>query len=317
MNKQNIILLIVFLVLAGLAALYLGPISRHQLNQQKEPSFLAGLDLAGIDQIEIEQPEKSKITLNKTEKNGEARWAITNWPGFYVSKLEMKEIFEKLTELSTADLLLASNDQARKARFQTDNEQGIWVKLSKQNVMLASIIVGKNTRDYNYTYFSEPGLNQTYMARGNIYGMFVKTEWRDRVIFDSDQDLINKVRFQYDSNGFTIEEKDNQWFAGEVALDEYQVKKILKIMTQLSAARIPEQNFAKTSLEKNQLIVQATGPGIDNTLMVGDYLVENQTDPNTGTKLYYAKRGDSNNLYLLNVGTVSVLQTSVEKLKRQ
>ncbi|MFH0840620.1 MAG: DUF4340 domain-containing protein [bacterium] len=319
MNKKNTILLIIFLVLLGLALLYKGPFTNYRLNKQKEPSFLSGLDLDKINQIEIAQPEKERISLTKSEFKGEERWKISIWPGFYVSRLNMKEIFEKLAELSQNDLLLASNEKDRKDRFMTNNEEGIWVELFNQEDVLASMIVGKNTRDYNYTYFSQPGADQTYMAKGNMYGMFVKTEWRDQSIFDDDQDLVDTLRIQRGADSFLIEEKDGKWFYNEIELNENKVAQITRSMTSLNTARFPEQTFAGTGLEKNQLILQVTGEGVDNTLMIGDYIIENLGDLETATedKYYYVKRGDSDNIYMLHEKTINTFDVRIEDLKKE
>ncbi len=48
-----------------------------------------------------------------------------------------------------------------------------------------------------------------------------------------------------------------------------KIDPILSIMSDLTAVKIPEQTFNNTGLEKHLIIIQATGEGIDNTLMVG------------------------------------------------
>ena len=63
-------------------------------------------------------------------------------------------------------------------------------------------------------------------------------------------------------------------------------------MSNLTAISIPEQTFDNTGLEKNNIIVEATGEGINNTIMVGDAEDDEESR-------YYIKRGDSDNIYLI------------------
>jgi hypothetical protein len=64
----------------------------------------------------------------------------------------------------------------------------------------------------------------------------------------------------------------------------------LGILENLRSADIPAQEFKGTGLEKNSLIIQVSGEGFDNTLMVGDCTKDN---------VCYAKRGDSDNIYFI------------------
>jgi len=61
-------------------------------------------------------------------------------------------------------------------------------------------------------------------------------------------------------------------------------------MSNLTAEKIPAQDFTGTGLEKNLIIVEAAGKEINNTLMIGS---ANDDD------LYYAKTGDNDNIYLI------------------
>ena len=74
------------------------------------------------------------------------------------------------------------------------------------------------------------------------------------------------------------------------SVDEAKVSEVLEAVSALTAIDIPEQTFAGTGLDKNLIIVQVKGPGIDNTIMLGD---SNENGD------YYAKKADSDNIYLV------------------
>jgi len=324
MNRKNIILLAVFLVLLVLAILYRGPWSARQAEQQRELSFLSGLDLEKIDKLEIKQPGKAEVLLIKEQIMGregvigETRWKIAD-TGFYVNQNEIDEIFLKIQEISRQRLILASNDKERKTRFQTDNEQGIWVNFLGQNDILGSMIIGRNSRDYNYTYISEAGIDQTYMIPGNVYGLFVRSDWRDMTIFKDqtgNKERINKIRIQRGAENLIMEKINNVWKQGITELDSEKIQKIIDVMFSLTADRLPEQTFANTGLEKNSLIVQVLGENVDSTLMIGDFLEETQDNPDgkkNVTRYYYAKTGQSDNIYLISEKIVKDLQADLKK----
>ncbi|MBU4026105.1 DUF4340 domain-containing protein, partial [Patescibacteria group bacterium] len=106
----------------------------------------------------------------------------------------------------------------------------------------------------------------------------------------------------------------------EFSVDENKIDEILNIMSNLIAAKIPEQTFDGTGLEKNLIIAQATGEGIDNILMVGGALQNGSTalrdyGANAEEELYYAKKGDSDNIYLITKEQRDELDKNIKDLE--
>jgi DNA mismatch repair protein MutH len=89
-------------------------------------------------------------------------------------------------------------------------------------------------------------------------------------------------------------------------VDEEKISKIVDIMAGLTAVEIPAQTFDGTGLEKNSIIVQATGDGIDNTIMIGDANADG---------LYFAKSSRNDNIYLVSKENRDELDQRIRDLK--
>ena len=316
MNKKNLMLGGVLIVLITLAYLYQGPIKDWRQNLSKPENFLAIVDIEQIDKIEIVKSGKTTIL----EKHGD-KWKIVGTKDFYVKQNLADSLKSGLEDAVKAGFELASSNKEKKSDFQTDENSGTRVKLSQDGEMAADFIVGKRGVDFTSTYISELESDNTYIIAANISSVFSPSNWYDKTLFASDKEKISKIRFQYPDREFTIteiagsaEDTENtenvkKWegvLPYKFSVDEEKINTILDIMSNLIAVEIPEQNFEGTGLEKNLIIVQATGEGIDNTLMIGD-VNENE--------LYYAKRGDSDNIYLISGEQKDELDKRIWELK--
>lgn len=290
MSKKNIILGGVFIFLIIVAWLYVGPIKNWQKNSSKTENFLAPLQVDNIERIEIKSGGQTTIL----EKQGE-RLKVGGFKDFYVDATTANSLIESLRDAIIAETELVSRNKDKKADFQTDEASGSRVKLFQGEKVLADFVVGKMTSDYSGSYISPFESDKTFSVNVNLNSVS-RPDWRDNKIFASNKEQINKIRFQYPTREFTVEKStDNKWagslpYKFEVA--EEKISKILDIMSNLSAAQIPDQDFSKSGLENHPIIVQATGEGIDNILMIGN---EFESDKN----LFYAKKGDSDNIYLI------------------
>jgi hypothetical protein len=81
---------------------------------------------------------------------------------------------------------------------------------------------------------------------------------------------------------------------------------VLGVLHNLTAAKIPAQTFTGTGLEKHNIIVQVTGGGFDNTIMIGDCTKDN---------LCYAKTAASDNIYLISKSDRDALDKKTTDLK--
>jgi len=183
--------------------------------------------------------------------------------------------------------------------------------------------VGKLASDFTSTYISDADTDNTYALKENIYYAFAPDSWYDKTIFSGNQDNIAKIRFQYPNSEFTIEKATSTDENGAAVTEwegtvpySFRVTKdkadgIAALMANLNAAEIPAQTFDGTGLDQHGIIVEATGPGIDNVLMVGG----EKAGSDESNPLYYAKRGDSDNIYLITKDQRDQLETTIRGLK--
>jgi len=297
MTKKNLVLGGILIILIVLAYFYQGPLKEWRSNLGKPKNFLAKIDVNQIDKIEIIKSDQVTILEKQNDQ-----WKIAGTKDFYLKPEVADSLISGLTEAIEAKLELISTNNEKKKEFKTD-KSGTHVKLSQGEEVMADFIVGKLTNDFSSTYITRPEINETYAIKVNIYSIFNRDDWYDKTIFASDKEKINKIRFQYPNREFTVEKSITKGAENSESTEVWQgtipykfkvnkekIDKILEIMSNLTAAEIPEQTFAGTGLEKHLIIVQATGEGVDNTIMIGD---------DNGEGLYYTKRGDSDNIYLI------------------
>ncbi len=287
MSKKNSILGILLFVLVISAFVYQVPLKKWQHNLGKPENIFSKVEIGLIDKIEIFD-NKKQITLDKQNQ----KWKYGGSKDFYADGAAMSKVFEELKKAASSEIELVSNNRERKGEFGTDGS-GIEVKIYQDGKPVLDFFAGKMASDYSGSYFSFPESAASFAAKADLNGAFSREDWRDFTIFSSPADKIDKIRFQYPNREFTVELKGGEW-AGvlpeKFTVNQEKIKNILNIMSDLKASEIPEQVFAGAGLEKHLIIIQASGQGIDNVLMVG----QAQDDD-----LYYAKKGDSDNIYLI------------------
>lgn len=287
MSKKTFTLGLVLIALIILAYAYQGPLKKWQNNLGKPKNFLAGIDSSKIDKIEITAGGNTVILAKQAE-----RWKYGGSKDFYAGPEIMTNILASLKTAAASDLELVSNNRERKSEFKTDGS-GIGVKLYQAGKPAADFIVGGSAGDFNSAYVSTSALASTYLVKAPLADAFSQTEWRDLTIFSADKSKINKIRFQYPDREFSVELTKGKWagvLPDKFAVDQGIIGKIAELMANLKAVNIPEQTFKNTGLEKHLIIAEATGEVVDNILMIGQAKGD----------LFYAKRGDSDNIYLID-----------------
>ncbi len=312
MSRKNIILGIILIILVAAAYIYQGPWQEWRAEKNEVKNFLSDMDVEAVNRIEITRNGQTTV-LVKTDDH----WKVDGTKDFYVKESVADNLISSLKEASKAEVELVSENKEKKNSFETDEANGIHIVLKQGDKAMADFIVGKIANDYRCVYISQPDRNETYLLKAGLRSAVAQNDWRDKTIFSSPKDKITKIRFQYPRREFTVEKKDGKWqgvspYAFKV--DEDKIEKVLKIMSDLTAAKIPEQKFEGTGLEKHLIIVQATGEGVDNTLMIGEGGPGDKDDK--GEPLYYyVKRGDSDNIYLITREQRDELDKRIRDLK--
>ncbi len=301
MNKKTLILGAVLIALIALAYLYHGPLKEWQNNFGKPKNIFAKIDAAKVDKLEVVSGDNTLVLSKQNEK-----WRYNNTKDFYVEPSLIAGALESLKQAAASEVELVSNNPERKSEFKT--EAGLTVKVYQDGQPVVDFIIGSRASDYDSTYIATAGSSATYSVKADLSGSFNQPEWRDLMIFSTAKEKINKIRFQYPNREFTVEFKDDKWsgiLPEKFAVNQEKIGPLLEIMTNLKAAEIPEQTFANTGLDKHLIIIEASGEGVDNVLMIGSAKDE----------LYYAKRGDSDNIYLINKSDRDLLDKWIWQLR--
>lgn len=302
MNKKTLILGGVLIALIVLAYLYQGPLKKWQSNLGKPANLLAQVDLTKMDKIEVISAGQTAVLAKLGEK-----WKYDNSKDFYVAPDIMTKVLESLTAAKASELELVSNNPERKSEFKTDSA-GLTIKIYQQDKKTADFIIGGGAGAYGSSFISTLESRTTYSVKADLTGAFAPAEWRDLNIFSGAVDKITKIRFQYPNREFTVELKDGKWsgvLPEKFTVNKEKMDKIAGIMANLKAVEIPEQTFKNTGLDKHLMIIAAMGEAINNVLMVGSGQGE----------LFYAKRGDSDNIYLINKSDRDELDKWIWQLK--
>jgi hypothetical protein len=306
MSKKTIILGIILVALIAFGFAYQGPIKNWQNNLGKPKNILSGLDTAKITKIELTQANKTNVLENKNKQ-----WVVatTDNKNFPADKAVVEKLISDLGDTASKDLELVSSNKDRQADFET-NSQGIKIKITADKNKSIEFIVGKMGNDFNSTYLAKTNSAETYLLALNLRSSVDIPEWRDLTIFTADKTLYKKIRLQYPGQEIDLEKNAKGWAATKpkkITVSSDKVDKILTIMSTLRAEDIPKQTFTGTGLEKHLVIAQATGDNVDNTLMIGDKA--------KGKDLYYAKRGDSDHIYLISMASRDELVKKLDDLR--
>jgi hypothetical protein len=303
MSKKNAILFGVLVLLLAAAFIYQGPYNDWRDNKG-EGDILAETEVEDVDGLEMEKSATTTISLAKDEGG----WKLADSKEFYVPEEVNEELNNALTALKENEAEEVSANADRKSEFNT-GENGTGLVLYVGEEKAAELIVGDKGNEAGSSYVSYPEGEETYLIESAIAELVQREQWGDPNVFSSDKEDINRVRFQYPEDEFIVEKQDGEWagvspYAFNVA--EEKMDEVLNVMAGLTAADIPEQTFEGTGLEKHLIIIEASGEEMTNTLMVGEANDEG---------LYYAKKGKSDNIYLITEEQRDVLKTSIEDLR--
>lgn len=307
MNKKNLILGGVLLVLAAGAYVYQGPGKDWMEKKDEVKNILFGIKIEDADKIEVDAAA-GKVSFEKKDN----RWKISGTKDFYLPQERYEAIANALKEGIVGDFTVVSQNATKKADFNTDDKNGIKVKITQADKVLGEFVIGKISSDYSSVYLSKLGDSNTYSVKAvGMYSAFAADDWRDKTIFSGDKEKLSKIRFQDSKkkSEFIVEKKDGKWSGvkpSNFKIGDGKLDAVLENMANLTAIEIPEQKFDKTGLDKQPFIVQATGEGMDNTIMIGN---------DNGKGNFYAKKGSSDNIYLITKAQKEDLEKTIAGLR--
>lgn len=303
MNKKTLTLAIILIILIVAAYIYQGPFQDWRAKSGKPDNFLSAVSVDALSKIEITKNGET-TALDKNEN----RLRVEGAGDFYASESVSKNLLDSLKEAVDLDFELVSANKDKKGEFQTD-ETGAAVKLYMGENVIADFIVGKYGNDFASAYISKKDISETYLVKANLASALGQSEWRDKIIFKTNKENIAKINFKYPNREFTVEKTEDIWsgiapYKFEVSKEK--IDKILDIMSNLLAVEIPEQNLENTGLDNPSIIIEASGEGVNNILMIG---------ADNGEERYYAKKGGSNNIYLITKAQRDELEKQIWEMR--
>ena len=324
MSKTTLRLIIILIVLWGAAYIYKGPMNNQGSSGNNPTNLLVDVNTETISEIQVNRD--GVITILKKEGN---KFKIDGTKNFYVNEETSEKILEGIENAKLATLELISSEEDKKTEFGTA-ENGISVSFIDESGEAVNVIVGKLANNFIDTYISLPQTPDTYSIGENLVKLFDRDDWKDKTMFKNNSSKVTKVRLQYPNTQYVMEKINDKWEVVEPSkfnVNQSAIEEIVKVMTDLKAVQIPAQTFEGTGLEKHTLIVQVTGEEIDNTIMVGDQKPlldtpnDNKKNPfsqvNTEEKeLFYAKKGDSDNIYLISKEDKDALDKTIQELQQ-
>ncbi|MFA6393969.1 MAG: DUF4340 domain-containing protein [Patescibacteria group bacterium] len=304
MAKKNLKLLVILIILAGGAYLLTGPIKNWDEKKRAPKNFLVAIDINLAERIEIARKEKTV----KLVKEGEG-WRVEGEGKFFADPEAIKTLKTEFKKAQSASLEIASANKNKKSDFDLDKEYGTEIKFYQGGNEFGNFLIGKMTSDYSGVYIGKEGDDNSYAVPIRLSAAFSPYEWRDRMILSLDKNKLERIRFHYPDREFVLEKKDGKWKGTAPAAfdaNEEKLEPVLIALANLRAEVIPAQDFKGTDLEKNLIIVEYKGEGIEGALMVGKDNSQGQ---------YYAKRSDSDNIYLIAKSERDMFNKKMEDLK--
>lgn len=310
MSKTTVRLAIILAVLWGGVFIYKQASKKTQHDDTVvQSNFFSNIDVDKINSISVIK-NGATTTL---EKSGDL-FKIAGTKGFYATEEVAKTISDGLIGAKNANLKIASINEDNKIDFLT-NASGTKVIIAQEDGEQVDFIIGRTGTDPSETYIAQEGKPETYMISENMPRVFDTESWYNKNIFKSDKELINQIRFQYLDRQFTISKNKKGVWSGvnpnKFTVSQEKILAILDAMSGLKALKIPKQTFNGTELEKHAIIVQATGDKIDNTIMIGGFVKQDGSE----SKLYYAKKGDNDNIYLISEEDKKILDKTIKDLQ--
>ncbi len=196
MNKSTLIAIGIFLALAVGAAFTLTRAPERGISRL---SFTE-VDPAQVDKLEI--TGKNPVTL---VREGEA-WRVEG--GKLADGAMVKRLVESIPKMASSDL--STEDKARFAELEVDDEKGARVKAYAAGQPVAEFVVGKSARGGSYVRVGE----QVFTVAQVFAPTYSReaSQWLEKKLFEDKIDQVTRVEVKVaGATPFALVKKDNAW----------------------------------------------------------------------------------------------------------
>lgn len=304
MNKKNLILLIILLVLGGVAGIYQYLWLPKTADSATQENWLAKVDLAQADKMIIQREGKETV-LNKDG----ARWRVVGEGVWYVEDILVDNLKNNWATATSSKMFVVSNDKKTKTDFKTDGSLN--VKLLSGDKLLTELSIGLTRA--GYTYVAKANFDSTFEVGGDLRSAFDYDEWRDLSIFSGGADIIKQIKITQNKTSISLKKEGDNWQLvgnAKIKLNQDKVARIASLMGELSANSIPDQKSNNTGLDKNNWTVEAMGDGFKNVLIIGQEAMRGKEVSGD----LFVKSATNANIYLLGKNLAGVFQANLKDL---
>jgi hypothetical protein len=225
MNKNTYILGGIFLVLVLIALLVLQKPGEQSSGDASKVVFK--IDSNAIDKIELKTPASS-VTL---EKRG-AEWFVTQPLAYKASQENVAQMLSQVKAMESRGVI--TNKPEKFAAFEVNNA-GTQVKLSAKGTEQAAFVLGKMGSTYMEMYARALSSNDVQLVTGVFGFTFSRPvkEWRDKTIFKTAHEAINKIAYQYGDTTFVLSLNNGEWSIGSEKAKKQEVENIIGQLSDL------------------------------------------------------------------------------------
>ncbi|MCX7834785.1 MAG: DUF4340 domain-containing protein [bacterium] len=194
------------LIILGILILILVPLLMKDCRVSRPDEILFTIDTAKVNQFEVVQGNSKTVI-----KRFPDQWRIiepVDWPvnNFMISNL--------LTSIDTIEVEYeVTKDAKLYKQFGVDDSSGAKVTVSLADGKKLSFIVGNLGGTWRHTHFRIPDKKPVYLVKGPIRSQLVKKpdEWRDRRLFNYNQDSLVVMNVQVGKDRYSISKEDTVW----------------------------------------------------------------------------------------------------------
>ncbi len=306
MSTKHTLTLLVLAILLGIAA-YWYTRSEEKMLETAAPvakPVFSGITSATVEKVEIAVPEAEPVTLAKLD-------------GVWYTNVEKKHkadpnlvgsLFATLEKEVSGEVV--SDNPEHYVEYQVNETSATHVKvLGREGKVLLDLYVGKAGSTFFTTFVRKAGEKEVLSANASLTYVFNKPEgWRDKKIFNFDQDAIVEIAGELTSGPLLLKKEAGIWKLHEPIKRDAVSTKIhpfLSSIANLRATSFVDLDSSHTLADygldppKSKLMItyedKQTSPVKKQTvtLLLGEPKVENSVT------YYYAKRADSPDVFKL------------------
>jgi hypothetical protein len=266
---------------------------------------------------EFEPAEAARLVIQGSEatavftESGDV-WFVASEDSLPAEAGVVEDMLTKVAGFSRKDII--SSNPEKRALYKVDST-GVFVSIMDALAdTLVRFVVGKPGPDYQSTYVRDVGTGDVVLAPGYLRAVFDRgtRTWQDRTVFEFEPDAIDEVRIDRPGETFTLErDAGGEWYISEpesTACDQPRVTRLVRTLAYLRgddlAGRLPSP--ASGLAEPDSSVGFRTTGGLREELVFGNTNERGQT---------YAKRSDSDIVYLLSSHRVTGLLPRPEELR--